>query len=84
MAFFIFIIPLYSYSESEVDNFMEPRNRDCILEADDLTSGLLETIYAIQTAQQDNLIPITILSTFEAVLKQIHSLLGEVKGSMGN
>ncbi len=43
--------------------------------------GLLDTMYAIQTARQDVLIPITILSTFEAVLKRVHLLLKEVETS---
>lgn len=58
---------------------MEPNKLDRILEAEELVQGLLDTMYAIQTARQDVLIPITILSTFEAVLKRVDLLLKEVE-----
>lgn len=60
---------------------MESNKLDRILEAEELVQGLLDTMYAIQTARQDALIPITILSTFEAVLKRVHLLLKEVETS---
>lgn len=60
---------------------MESNKLDQILEAEELVQGLLDTMYAIQTARQDVLIPITILSTFEAVLKRVHLLLKEVETS---
>ena len=60
---------------------MESNKLDQILEAEELVHGLLDTMYAIQTARQDVLIPITILSTFEAVLKRVHLLLKEVETS---
>ncbi len=58
---------------------MEINNLDRILEAEELAKGLLDTMYAIQTAQHDELIPITILSPFETVLKRIYSLLKEIE-----
>lgn len=58
---------------------MESNKLDRILEAEELVQGLLDTRYAIQTARQDVLIPITILSTFEAVLKRVDLLLKEVE-----
>lgn len=60
---------------------MESNKLDRILEAEELVQGLLDTMYAIQTARQDVLIPITILSTFEAVLKRVDLLLKEVETS---
>ncbi len=60
---------------------MESNKLDQILEAEELVQGLVDTMYAIQTARQDVLIPITILSTFEAVLKRVHLLLKEVETS---
>lgn len=53
-----------------------------VLEAKELAEGLLDITYTIQTAQQDKLIPITILKPFEAVLKQIYLLLKEVEESV--
>lgn len=48
-------------------------------EAEELVQGLLDTMYAIQTARQDVVIPITILSTFEAVLRRVDLLLKEAE-----
>lgn len=53
-----------------------------VLEAKELAEGMLDIMYTIQTAQQDRLIPITILKPFEAVLKQIYLLLKEVEESV--
>lgn len=58
---------------------MNPNNLDRILEAEELAKGLIDMIFTIQTAQQDELVPITILGPFEAVLEKIHSLLEEVE-----
>lgn len=58
---------------------MNPNNLDRILEAEELVKGLIDMMFTIQTAQQDELVPITILSPFEAVLEKIHSLLEEVE-----
>ena len=44
--------------------------------------GLLDIMYAIQTAQQDVLIPITILSPFETVLNRVYLLLKEIEESV--
>lgn len=61
---------------------MEPNNLDRILEMKELVNGLLDIMYTIQTAQQDELIPITILSPFEAVLKRVYTLLEETEKNM--
>lgn len=63
---------------------MEPRTEymEKVLEAKELAEGMLDIMYTIQTAQQDRLIPITILKPFEAVLKQIYLLLKEVEESV--
>ena len=43
-----------------------------------LVKGLLDTMYYIETAEQDKLIPITILCPFETVLEKIYSLVKEI------
>lgn len=58
---------------------MNPNNLDRILEAEELVKGLIDTMLTIQTAQQDELMPITILNPFEAALKRVYSLLEEVE-----
>lgn len=63
---------------------MNPNNLDRILEAEELVKGLIDMMFTIQTAQQDKLVPITILSPFEAVLEKIHSLLEEVEKNEKN
>lgn len=60
---------------------MNPDNLDRILEAEELVKGLVDTMLTIQTAQQGELVPITILSLFEAALKKVYSLLEEVEKS---
>ena len=60
---------------------MNPTNLDKILEAEELVKGLVDTMLTIQTAQQDELVPITILSPFGAVLKRVYLLLEEVEKS---
>jgi len=61
---------------------MNPNNLDKILEAEELVKGLVDTMLTIQTAQQDELVPITILSPFEVVLKRVYSLLEEIETSI--
>lgn len=61
---------------------MESNNLDRILESEELVKGLLDIMYAIQTAQQDALIPITILSPFETVLNRVYLLLKEIEESV--
>lgn len=63
---------------------MNPNNLDKVLEAEELVKGLMDMIFTIHTAQQDGLVPITILSPFEAVLEKIHSLLEEVEKNKKN
>lgn len=62
---------------------MMPDDRDRILEAEELVEGLLDTIYAIQTARREKLIPLTILSPVEAVLRRVGALLEEVEQNAG-
>ena len=61
---------------------MESNNLDRILESEELVKGLLDIMYAIQTAQQDALIPITILSPFETALNRVSLLLKEIEESV--
>lgn len=60
---------------------MNSNSLDRILEAEELVKGLVDTMLTIQTAQQDELMPITILSPFEAVLKRVYSVLEEIEKS---
>lgn len=50
---------------------------DEIYRSRDLVKGMLDTMIYIETAQQDKLIPITVLGPFEEVLEKVYSLLGE-------
>lgn len=52
---------------------------DQILEAEEIIQGLIDIMYAIQTVPKDELIPVTILTPFEEVLKRVNSLLKEVE-----
>ena len=61
---------------------MESSNLDWILEAEELVKGLLDTMLTIRTAQQDELIPLTILCPFEVVLKRVDLLLKEIEESI--
>lgn len=62
---------------------MEFNDLDKILEAQELVKGLLDIMYAMQTAGQDKLLSITILNPFEAVLIRISLLLAEVEEKIG-
>lgn len=73
-----------SYKQRGGHYGMNPNNLDRILEAEELAKGLIDMIFTIQTAQQDELVPITILGPFEAVLEKIHSLLEEVEKNEKN
>lgn len=58
-------------------NSMELERCDKIYRSRDLVKGILDTMIYIETAQQDKLIPITVLCPFEEVLEKVYSLLGE-------
>lgn len=63
---------------------MNHNNLDRILEAKELVNGLVDTIYTIRTAQQDDLVPLTILIPFEVALKKVYSLLEDVEKNPDN
>ena len=54
------------------------KERGHIEQVEGLVKGLLDTMYYIETAEQDKLIPITILCPFETVLEKIYSLVKEI------
>ena len=54
---------------------MELDRCDKIYRSRDLVKGMLDTMIYIETAQQDKLIPITVLCPFEEVLEKVYSLL---------
>lgn len=62
---------------------MEFNELDKILEAQELVKGLLDIMYAMQTAEQDKLLPITILNPFGTVLMRISILLAEIEKMAG-
>lgn len=57
---------------------MKLNNLDRLHQAKDLVKGLRDTMLYIETAEQDKLIPITILGSFEVVLEKVYSLLKEI------
>ena len=58
---------------------MRLNNLDRIQQTKDLVKGLRDTMFYMETAEQDKLIPITILGAFEAVLEKVLSLLEEIE-----
>lgn len=58
---------------------MKLKKTDNIQQAKNLVKGLRDVMFYIETAEQDKLIPITILSPFEAVLEEVGSLLEEME-----
>lgn len=56
---------------------MDLKERGHIEQVENLVKGLLDAMYYLETAEQDKLIPITILCTFETVLEKIYSLVKE-------
>lgn len=58
---------------------MKLKKADSIQQAKNLVKGLRDVMFYIETAEQDKLIPITILSPFEAVLEEVSSLLEEME-----
>jgi len=57
---------------------MDLKKRGNMEQVENLVKGLLDTMYYIETAEQDKMIPITILSSYETVLEKIYSLIKEI------
>lgn len=53
-----------------------------LLKLKNLIKGLHDTMVYMETAEQDKMIPITVLSPFEAVLEQACLLLEETEAKM--
>ena len=58
---------------------MDLKSMDKLEQSKALVNGLRDTMFYLETAKQDKVIPITILSTFEAVLEKIYSMLEEIE-----
>ena len=58
---------------------MELKKADRLLQAKDLVKGLRDIMFYMETAEQDKLIPITILGPSEVVLEKVYSLLTEME-----
>ena len=58
---------------------MELKKADRLLQAKDLVKGLRDIMFYMETAEQDKLIPITILGPSEVVLEKVYSLLVEME-----
>ena len=58
---------------------MDLKSFDKLEQSKALVNGLRDTMFYLETAKQDRVIPITILSTFEAVLEKICSMLEEIE-----
>lgn len=58
---------------------MDLKNLDKLGQSRALVKGLCDTMFYMETAKQDKLIPITILATFEEALEKVYSLLGEIE-----
>lgn len=52
---------------------------DKLLKAKNLVKGLFETMICMEMAEQDKMIPIAVLCSFEAVLEKACLLLEEVE-----
>lgn len=57
---------------------MDLKELDNLEQAKNLLKGLLDTMYYMETAKQDKLIPITVLCPFEAGLEKIYSLIKDI------
>lgn len=55
------------------------KSLDKLEKTKELVKGLQDTMFYIETAKQDCVIPITILCTFETVLERIYLLLEEIE-----
>ena len=58
---------------------MDLKSMDKLEQSKALVNGLRDTMFYLETAKQDKVIPITILSTFEAVLEKIFTMLEEIE-----
>ncbi|MCH5250952.1 MAG: hypothetical protein J1E98_13515 [Lachnospiraceae bacterium] len=58
---------------------MDLKSMDKLEQSKALVNGLRDTMYYLETAKQDKVILITILSTFEAVLEKIYLILEEIE-----
>ncbi len=58
---------------------MELKGLDKLQQAKDLVKGLRDIMFYMETAEQDKLIPITILGPSEVVLEKVYSLLVEME-----
>jgi len=58
---------------------MELKSYDNLEQAIDHIKGLLDIMHYMETARQDVLIPIAILTPFETVLEKVDILLRDVK-----
>ena len=54
---------------------MELKSFDNLQQAKDLVRGLRDIMFYMETAEQDRLMPITVLAPSEAVLEKVYSLL---------
>lgn len=68
---------------AEVKELMKLKNSDRLHQAKDLITGLRDIMFYMETAEQDKLIPITVLCPFEAVLEKVSSLFEEMKEEEG-
>ena len=57
---------------------MDLKEHDNLEQVENLVKGLLDTMYYMETAKQDKLIPITVLCPFEAVLEKVYSLIKDI------
>lgn len=57
---------------------MDLKGLDNLEQTENLVKGLLDTMYYMETAKQDALIPITVLRSYETVLEKIYSLIKDV------
>ena len=58
---------------------MNLNNLDKLEQAEGFIKGLRDTMFYLETAGQDVVIPITVLCPFEAVLEKVYCLLKEIE-----
>ena len=58
---------------------MDLKNLDKLGQSKALVKGVCDTMFYMETAKQDKLIPITILGTFEATLEKVYLLLKDIE-----
>lgn len=62
-----------------MEKIMELKESDRLQQAKDLVKGLRDIMFYMETAEQDKLIPITILGPSEVILEKVYSLLVEME-----